>query len=86
MYRIVVSKAALKDFPNLTAAGLDKKVRALINLLKENPYQTPPTYEKLLFHISSPLRIQSNKNGNMHFSIVENSVENVEKPLKIIEW
>ena len=41
---------------------------------------------QLLFHISSPLRIGYNKNGNMHFSIVENSVENVEKPLKIIEW
>ena len=48
MYRIIVSKQALKDFPNLTSAGLDKKAKALIELLNENPYQNPPAYEKLV--------------------------------------
>ena len=48
MYRIVVSRGALKDFPKLTAAGLDKKVRALIELIGENPFQSPPAYEKLI--------------------------------------
>lgn len=48
MYRIVVTKQALKDFPNLTSAGLDKKAKALIGLLKENPFQNPPSYEKLV--------------------------------------
>ena len=48
MYRIVVTKQALKDFPNLTSAGLDKKAKALIDLLKENPFQNPPSYEKLV--------------------------------------
>ena len=48
MYRIVAAKQALKDFPNLTAAGLDKKAKALIELLKENPFQNPPAYEKLV--------------------------------------
>lgn len=47
MYRIVVAKQALKDFPHLTAAGLDKKAKALLELLKENPFQNPPSYEKL---------------------------------------
>lgn len=48
MYRIVVTKQALKDFPDLTSAGLDKKTKALIDLLKENPFQNPPSYEKLV--------------------------------------
>ena len=48
MYKIVVTKGALKDFPKLTSAGLDKKAKALIELLKENPYQNPPAYEKLV--------------------------------------
>ena len=48
MYKIVVTKQTLKDFPNLTAAGLDKKAKALIELLKENPFRNPPTYEKLV--------------------------------------
>lgn len=48
MYKIVVTKQALKDFPKLTSVGLDKKVKALIELLKKNPFQNPPSYEKLV--------------------------------------
>ena len=48
MYDIVVAKLALKDFSKLTSAGLDKKAKALIELLKEDPYRNPPTYEKLV--------------------------------------
>ena len=48
MYKIVVTKGALKDFPKLTSAGLDKKAKVLIELLKENPYQNIPSYEKLV--------------------------------------
>ncbi len=48
MYKVVVAKQALKDFPKLTSAGLDKKTKALIELLKENPFQNPPSYEKLM--------------------------------------
>lgn len=48
MYEIYVTKDAAKDFPKLTSAGLDKKVKTLIELLKENPYKNPPSYEKLL--------------------------------------
>ena len=31
----------------MKASKLDKKAKNLIELIKENPYQTPPTYEKL---------------------------------------
>ncbi|MCQ2800046.1 MAG: Txe/YoeB family addiction module toxin [Bacilli bacterium] len=48
MYKIVVSKQAIKDFPNLSSAGLAKKAKASIELLKENPFQNPPSYEKLI--------------------------------------
>ncbi len=48
MYKVVVTKQALKDFPKLTSAGLDKKAKALIELLKESPFQNPPAYEKLV--------------------------------------
>ncbi len=48
MYKIYVTKDAAKDFPKLTASHLDKKVRALIEILKNDPYQNPPSYEKLI--------------------------------------
>ncbi|MDD7687233.1 MAG: Txe/YoeB family addiction module toxin [Actinomycetaceae bacterium] len=47
MYAIVYTKKAVKDIPHLKAAGLAQKAQALIELMKSNPYQTPPRYEKL---------------------------------------
>jgi len=47
MYRIVYTKAAAADIPKLKAAHLDKKAKQLIEVLRENPFQNPPRYEKL---------------------------------------
>ena len=47
MYSIVYTKKAVNDIPNLKSAKLDKKAKVLIELIRENPYQTPPPYEKL---------------------------------------
>ena len=46
-YAIVYTKIALKDIPKLKAAHLDDKAKELIAVIRENPYQAPPPYEKL---------------------------------------
>lgn len=48
MYQIVYAKAALKDIPKIKAAHLDGKVKALLEIIRENPFETPPSYEKLV--------------------------------------
>ena len=48
MYTIVYTKKAAADIPKLKLAKLDTKAKALIEILRENPYQTPPPYEKLI--------------------------------------
>ncbi len=47
MYSIVFDKKALKDIPKLKAAKLAGKAKALIKIIRENPFQSPPPYEKL---------------------------------------
>ena len=47
MYEIVFTKRAKADIEKLKKNGLDKKAKNLITVLKENPYQTPPSYMKL---------------------------------------
>lgn len=47
-YKITYTKDAVKDIPKLKAAHLDKKAKALIELIASNPFKTPPPYEKLL--------------------------------------
>ena len=44
MYKIVYTKAAAKDISKLKGAHLDKKAKALIELIKKDPYQKPPSY------------------------------------------
>ena len=48
MFRIVYDKQAAKDIKNLKSAGLDKKAKELIEMIRDNPFQTPPAYEGLV--------------------------------------
>ena len=46
---IVYTKQSYKDFEKLSQyPALVEKAKSLIELLKNNPYTTPPTYEKLI--------------------------------------
>ena len=46
-WRILWTKAALKDAKKLSAAGLARKAQDLLQVLEVNPFQNPPRYEKL---------------------------------------
>jgi len=47
-WAIVYTKQAQKDSKKLKSAGLKSKAEALLQILQENPFQTPPPYEKLV--------------------------------------
>lgn len=47
-WEVVYSKQALKDAKRLNAAGLKPKAKELIDILKVNPLQNPPSFEKLI--------------------------------------
>ncbi len=46
------AKQARKDAEKLAAAGLKPKAQSLLAILVENPYQTPPPFEKLVGDLS----------------------------------
>ena len=48
MYEVKLSKRAQKDLQKLKQSGLSKKAKSLVDILKENPWQNPPPYEKLV--------------------------------------
>ncbi len=51
-WRIVFTKQAQKDAMKIAAAGLRERIERLLHILSENPYQTPPPYEKLIGDLS----------------------------------
>ena len=47
-WQLVFTRDAQKDSRNLASAGLRPKAEALLDILRLNPFQTPPPYEKLV--------------------------------------
>ena len=51
-YRVLFTKQAQKDAKRIQEAGLRPKVEALLAVLANDPFQTPPRYEKLFGNLS----------------------------------
>lgn len=47
-WELVFTKAAQKDARKLAAAGLRPKAEELLAILAEDPFRSPPPFEKLL--------------------------------------
>lgn len=52
MYIIRFSRQAEKDKKMLKGVGLDIKAKNLLNIITENPFQTPPPYEGLVGNLN----------------------------------
>ncbi|MEE8584713.1 MAG: type II toxin-antitoxin system mRNA interferase toxin, RelE/StbE family, partial [Acidobacteriota bacterium] len=47
-WRLVFTRQARRDAKKLAAAGLRKKAERLLDLLREDPFATPPPFERLI--------------------------------------
>jgi len=47
-WRVVFTKQARKDAKKLSAAGLRPRAERLLDVLRKDPFQNPPRYEKLV--------------------------------------
>ena len=79
MWRVVFTKEAQKDAKKLSAAGLRPKAEKLIEILRENPYQTPPPFEKLLGDLSGAFSRRINIQHRLVYQILDE-----EKVVKVI--
>ena len=79
MWRVVFTKQAQKDAKKLAAAGLRTKAEKLLDILRENPYKTPPTYEKQLGDLSGAYSRRINIQHRLVCQILDN-----EKVVKVI--
>ncbi|MBF1256432.1 MAG: Txe/YoeB family addiction module toxin [Stomatobaculum longum] len=71
MYTIVYTKKAAVDIPKLKSAKLDTKAKALIEILRENPYQTPPPYEKLIGDLQGAYSRRINVKHRLVYEVLE---------------
>jgi toxin YoeB len=78
-WRIVFTKQAQKDAKKLSASGLRPKTEKLIKILRDNPYQAPPPYEKLAGDLAGAHSRRINIQHRLVYQIIED-----EKTVKII--
>ncbi len=71
MWKIVFTKQAQKDADKIARAGLKKKAEALLKILEENPFQTPPAYEKLVGDLSGAYSRRINLQHRLVYQIYE---------------
>lgn len=70
-YKILYSQLALKDAKKLTNARLDKKAKELIEIIRNNPFQNPPPYEKLVGNLSGSYSRRINIQHRLVYEVKE---------------
>lgn len=71
MYQVVFTKTAMKHISYLKAAHLSEKAQALVEILKTNPYQNPPSYEKLYGDLSGAYSRRINRQHRLVYTVDE---------------
>ena len=78
-WQLVFTKQAQKDAKKLSAAGLRPKAELLLGILRENPYQNPPPFEKLVGDLASTFSRRINIQHRLVYQVLED-----QKVVKII--
>lgn len=71
MYTIVYRKQVLKTIPKIKEIGLSNKVIQLIDVIRNNPYQNPPPYEKLLGDLNGAYSRRINNKHRLVYQVLE---------------
>ena len=79
MWRVVYTKQALKDAKKISAAGLIAKAETLLDILRNNPYQIPPPFEKLIGDLSEAYSRRINIQHRLVYQIIDD-----ERTVKVI--
>ena len=72
-WRLEFSKAATKDVKKLTAAGLKLKAQELLDVLRHNPWQNPPPYEKLVGELAGAYSRRINRQHRLAYRVNEDT-------------
>jgi toxin YoeB len=80
-WRLVYTKAAQKDAKHLSAAGLKDKALSLLGVLEDDPYRTPPPFEKLVGDLSGAYSRRINIQHRLVYQVLDD--EHVVKVLRM---
>lgn len=80
-WRIVFTSHARKDAKRLAAAGLKGKAEELFDILRQDPYQTPPPFEKMHGELAGAYSRRINRHNRLVYQVLDD--EKVVKALRM---
>jgi Txe/YoeB family toxin of toxin-antitoxin system len=70
-WKVVFTAQAQKDARKLARSGLKPQAEKLLKLLEQNPYRTPPPYEKLVGDLSGACSRRINIQHRLVYQVLE---------------
>ncbi len=80
-WKIIYTKQAIKDSKKIKSAGLKPKVVKLLKVIKENPFCSPPPFEKLLGDLSGAYSRRINIQHRLIYQVLED--KNIVKVIRM---
>jgi toxin YoeB len=78
-YKLVYTKQAKKDARKAASSGLKPKIEELLEIIKENPFEEYPPYEKLVGNLEGAYSRRINIQHRLVYQVLED-----EKIVKVI--
>jgi Txe/YoeB family toxin of toxin-antitoxin system len=70
-WTLIYTNPAQKDAKKLAQSGLKPKAQAVLTVLKENPWQNPPPYEKLRGDLSGACSRRINIQHRLVYQVLD---------------
>ena len=70
-WRLVFTRQAKKDAKRIAQSGLKPQTTRLLKILKEDPYRTPPPYEKLVGDLSGACSRRINIQHRLVYQVLD---------------
>jgi toxin YoeB len=70
-WRLVFTKQAQKDAKKISQSGLKPQVSRLLDILRNDPYQYPPPYEKLAGDLSGAFSRRINLQDRLVYQVLD---------------
>ena len=70
-WRLIYTKQAKKDAKRLSRSGLKPQAERLLDILREDPYRSPPPYEKLVGDLSGACSRRINIQHRIVYQILD---------------
>ncbi len=70
-WTLVFLKPAQKDAKKLAESGLKPKAELLLAVLRENPYENPPPYERLVGDLTGALSRRINIQHRLVYQVID---------------